>query len=51
MYPTRSPRNHYHEIGEMTRRDGETASWRWGGVSPPFFGVVFAAGGRRGELK
>ena len=35
--PTRLPRNHLHETGEMTRRDGEAASWRRGGVSPPFF--------------
>ena len=37
--PPRPPRNHYHETGEITRRDGETASWRRGGVllSPPFF--------------
>ena len=34
--PPRPPRNHYHETGEITRRDGETASWRRGGVSPPF---------------
>ena len=35
--PPRLPRNHLHETGEMTRRDGEAASWRRGGVSPPFF--------------
>ena len=34
--PPRLPRNHLHETGEITRRDGEAASWRRGGVSPPF---------------
>ena len=37
--PPRPPRNHPHETGEMTRRDGETASWRRGGgcISAFFF--------------
>ena len=34
--PSRPPRNHSHKTGEMTRQDGELASWRRGGVSPPF---------------
>ena len=39
--PSRPPRNHSHETGEMTRRDGEAASWRRGGVSPFFFAELF----------
>ena len=39
--PPRLPRNHLHETGEMTRRDGEAASWRRGGVSPFFFAELF----------
>ena len=46
--PPRPPHNHHHETGEITRRDGEAASWRRGGVSPPFLlpSYLFSERGR-----